>query len=119
MVKSFENLFIWQEARILVNCIYHMMENQKDYGFRDQIQRAAVSIMNNIAEGFDSGSDAKFSNFLDISKGSCSEVRSMLYLCEDLGICDNEQRAELQLKSKQISAGITNLISHLHKDTKE
>lgn len=119
MVKSFENLFIWQEARELVNDIYHMMESHKDYGFRDQIQRAAVSIMNNIAEGFDSGSEARFSNFLDISKGSCSEVRSMLYLCEDLGICDNERRAELQLKSKQISAGITNLISHLQKDKKE
>ncbi len=90
MVKSFENLFIWQEDRELVNDIYHMMEGHKDYGFRDQIQRAAVSIMNNIAEGFDSGSEARFSNFLDISKGSCSEVRSMLYLCEDLGICDNE-----------------------------
>ena len=63
--------------------IYAIMQNCRDYGFRDQIQRASVSIMNNIAEGLESGSDAKFVNFLNIAKGSCSEVRSMLYLCED------------------------------------
>ena len=68
------------------------MSSCRDYGFKDQIQRAAVSIMNNIAEGFESGSDAKFLNFLNISRGSCTEVRSMLYLCEDLSFCTKEER---------------------------
>ena len=83
MDRSFESLRVWQESRKFVNDIYDMVENCRDYGFRDQIQRAAVSIMNNIAEGCESGSDAKYIYFLNISKGSCGEVRSMLYLCED------------------------------------
>lgn len=66
------------------------MKDNCDYGFKDQIQRVAVSIMNNIAEGFESGPDAKFINFLNIAKGSCSEVKSMLYLCEDLDYCSTE-----------------------------
>ena len=69
--RNFESLRIWQEARVFVNDVYGMMENCRDYGFRDQIQRAAVSIMNNIAEGNESGSDAKYVNFLNIAKGSC------------------------------------------------
>ena len=60
MDRSFESLRVWQESRKFVNDIYDMMENCRDYGFRDQIQRAAVSIMNNIAEGCESGSDAKY-----------------------------------------------------------
>ena len=80
MGRSFENLYVWQESRELINIIYKIMSSCRDYGFKDQIQRAAVSIMNNIAEGFESGSDAKFLNFLNISRGSCAEDRSMLYL---------------------------------------
>ena len=63
MAKSFEDLFIWQEARTLTNEVYNIVDKSNDYGFKDQIQRAVVSIMNNIAEGFESGSDAKFINF--------------------------------------------------------
>ena len=109
MDRRFENLFVWQEARVLVNSIYKMVENCRDYGFKDQLQRAAVSIMNNIAEGSDSGSDAKFKTFLNIARGSCSEVRSMLYLCEDLNICNNEQASQLRKQVSQISASINNL----------
>ena len=86
-----------------------MLSTCKDWGFRDQIQRAAVSIMNNIAEGFDSGSDAKFINYLNISKGSCSEVRSMLYLCEDFGYCGAEEREEIQNAVQRITTGIVKL----------
>ena len=64
MDRGFENLRVWQQSRIFVNSIYDIMEEIKDYGFRDQIQRAAVSIMNNIAEGAESGSDAKYVNYL-------------------------------------------------------
>ena len=69
--------------------------------------------MNNIAEGFESGSDSKFINFLNIAKGSCSEVRFMLYLCEDFKYCSMEERTELQKQIKQISTGIVNLIEKI------
>ena len=114
MDRSIENLFIWNESRIFVNAIYKIMATCKDYGFRDQIQRAAVSIMNNIAEGSESGSDAKFINFLNIAKGSCGEVRSMLYLCEDFNFCSPEQRVELQSQLKKISTGIVRLQDSLN-----
>ena len=113
MERCIENLFIWQESRKVVNGIYAIMTENRDFGFKDQIQRAAVSIMNNIAEGFESGSDAKFINFLNIAKGSCSEVRSMLYFCEDFKYCSIEERTELQKQIKQISTGIVNLIEKI------
>ena len=113
MERGIENLFIWQEARTFVNAIYKMMATCKDWGFKDQIQRASVSIMNNIAEGSESGSDAKFINFLNIAKGSCGEVRSMLYLCEDLSFCTSEERVYLQSQLKQISTGIVHMIQKL------
>jgi len=78
-IKSFEDLRIWQEARVLVREVYTDFKDSRDFGFRDQIQRAAVSIMNNTAEGFERRSDADFARFLDIAKGSSGEVRSMYY----------------------------------------
>ena len=113
MERGIENLFIGQESRMFVNAIYKMMSNCKDWGFKEQIQRAAVSIMNNIAEGSESGSDAKFINYLNIAKGSCSEVKSMLYLCEDLSFCTHDERLVLQSKLKQISTGIVRMIKSL------
>ena len=90
-----------------------MMEPIRDFGFRDQIQRATVSIMNNIAEGFESGSDSLFVRYLNISKGSCSEVNSMLYLCEDLKYCTIEKRKELQSKVISIINRTSKLIEYL------
>ena len=116
--RNFESLRIWQEARAFVNDVYAMMQNCKDYGFRDQIQRAAVSIMNNIAEGNESGSDAKYINFLNIAKGSCSEVRSMLYLCEDFGFCTPDKHKELHDKAQSIASGLRNLINYLENNKK-
>ncbi len=89
------------------------MANNRDFGFKDQIQRAAVSIMNNIAEGFEYNSDPVFVRYLNIPKGSCSEVKSMLYLCEDLGYCSQEQRVSLQSKVLDVSSGIYNMIIYL------
>ena len=113
MNRSIENLYVWNESRVIVNEIYNLMKNCKDYSFKDQIQRAVLSIMNNIAEGSESGSDAKYINHLNISRGSCSEVNSMLYLCEDLKICDKEQRISIQNKIKIISSGCIKLIKSL------
>lgn len=111
--RCFENLYIGNESRVLINSIYKIMRNCKDYGFKDQIQRAAVSIMNNIAEGYESGTDAKFINFLNIARGSCGEVRSMLYLCEDLGFCSSADRETLQSQIRKITSGIVNLSNSL------
>lgn len=113
MNRSIENLYIWQLSRNIVNDIYNLMKDCKDYGFKDQIQRAAISIMNNIAEGFDSGSDKKFTSYLNISRGSCSEVNSMLYLCEDFKICNKKERISLQNKIKIISSGCIKMIKSL------
>jgi len=78
-VENFEDLRIWQDARALVKQVYSDMCKIRDYGFRDQIQRAGISVMNNIAEGFERHSDIEFARFLDIAKGSAGEVRSMYY----------------------------------------
>ena len=91
------------------------MDNNKDFGFRDQIQRAAISIMNNISEGYESGSDAKYVNFLNIAKGSCSEVRSMLYVCLDRKYCSQEQFDVLKSQAIHISSQLYKLIEFLNK----
>ncbi len=115
MDRSFEGLRVWKQSRTFVNNIYDIMENVKDYGFRDQIQRAAVSIMNNIAEGAESGTDAKYINFLQISRGSCSEVRSMLYLCLDRKIINQEALEHLKSEATSISNQIFRLIESINK----
>ncbi len=112
-MAHFEDLVVWQDAKTLTIAIYKIMRDIKDYGFRDQIQRASVSIMNNIAEGSDTGSEATNIRFLNIAKGSCSEVRSMLHLCHDLGYCTIEQQEELIGSTRKISASINNLIKYI------
>ena len=117
-MREFEELNIWKEAKELTLEVYKIFKDCKDYGFKDQIQRAAVSIMNNIAEGSESGSDAKFINFLNIAKGSCGEVRSMLYLCSSLGFCAPEVEERLRAKCKRISGGLSRLIDYLSSNPK-
>ena len=112
---NFESLRVWQNARTFVNSIYDIMDNNKDFGFRDQIQRAAISIMNNISEGYESGSDARYVNFLNIAKGSCSEVRSMLYVCLDRKYCSQEQFDVLKSQAIHISSQLYKLIEFLNK----
>ena len=115
MSRSIESLEVWNDARSFVVAIYQMMETCRDYGFKDQIQRASVSIMNNIAEGCESGSDTMFVRYLQIAKGSCSEVKSMLYLCEDLHFCTQQHREALHAQLYRISSGIYKLIQYLSK----
>jgi four helix bundle protein len=88
----------------------------KDYGFRGQIQEAGISIMNNIAEGFERRTDPEFSRFLDIAKGSCGEVRSMYYSAEDLEYVDGKIAVLRRNHAKQISAGIVSLAKYLRKE---
>ena len=114
-MRNFESLRVWQNSRLFVNSIYDLMADNRDWGFRDQIQRAAVSIMNNIAEGYESGSDAKYSNFLNIARGSCSEVRSMLYLSLDRKKKTKEQFDSLLSQAQQISPQLFKLVEYLNK----
>ena len=83
-IEKFEDLRIWNLARALSRNVYSDMKGNKDYGFCNQIQRAAVSVMNNVAEGFCRNSDLVFANLLDVAYGSCGEVKNMYYLAEDL-----------------------------------
>ena len=83
-MKSFEDLRIWQEARVFANQIYDLTENMRDFGFKDQIQRAAVSVMNNIAEGFDYGSDAMFINILILLKQVAAKLK-VCYILQKIG----------------------------------
>lgn len=115
-VKRFEDLWIWQHARELVKEIYKDFgagAGSKDFGFRDQIQKAGVSIMNNIAEGFERSTDAEFARFLDIAKGSCGEVRSLYYTAEDLRYVASTIAEARRSRARQISAGIASLALHL------
>jgi four helix bundle protein len=115
-VRRFEDLWIWQEARQLVRHVYSDIDNQ-DLGFKWQIQRAAVSIMNNIAEGFEKSSDPEFVRYLDIAKGSCGEVRSMYYVAEDLTYVSSSVGNERREAARRVSAGISSLQKHLRQST--
>lgn len=107
-VEQFEDLIAWQKARQLTAEIYRF-SNQgdfaRDFGLRDQIRRAAVSVMSNIAEGFDRGSRSEFHQFLVIAKASCAEVRSQLYVAQDVGYIDQ--------KTFEIVSGSTNELSRI------
>ncbi len=99
-IKRFEDLIAWQKAKELVLLVYREFRSCKDHSFRDQIQRAAVSIMNNIAEGFERQTNKELRNFFYIAKGSAGEVRSMVSLALDLGYI--EQGASDVLVEKTI-----------------
>ncbi len=89
-IERFEDIVVWQKARELTTLVYFAFKANTDYRFKDQIQAAAVSVMNNIAEGFERKGNKDFSRFLYIAKGSCGEVRSMLYLSLELGYLSKE-----------------------------
>jgi len=112
-IEKFEDIIAWQKSRMLAGQIYSYFKNSRDYAFRDQIQRAAVSIMNNIAEGFERRSDKEFKHFLFIAKGSCGEVRSMFYLALDLKYLSKEEIMRLHALSIEISKLISGLIKTL------
>lgn len=112
-IEKFEDIIAWRKARILTMDIYKELGTSKDFGFRDQIQRAAVSIMNNIAEGFERKGDKEFKQFLFIAKGSCGEIRSMLYLALDFNYITNKKYSELNSLSIEISKLLSGLIKTL------
>lgn len=97
-MTRFEDLDCWKASRKLAQAIFQVCENgalAKDWDTRSQLKRAAVSIMNNIAEGHGRFSDADTVRFLDMAKASGNEVKSMLYLLEDVGYCTLENLSDL------------------------
>jgi four helix bundle protein len=112
-IEKFEDIIAWQKAKKLTLDIYQILENQKDYNFKSQIQRAAISIMNNIAEGFERKTNKEFVQFLYIAKGSSGEVRSMLYLAFDLKYITKEQFKSMYDEIIIISKMLSNFIKTL------
>lgn len=113
-IEKFEDIIAWRKSKELVLKIYASFNPIKDYSFRDQIQRAAVSIMNNIAEGFERMGDKEFRKFLFIAKGSCGEVRSMLYLALDLQYINKRDFDEIYNQSLEVSKIISGFIKKLN-----
>jgi four helix bundle protein len=113
--KSLHDIKVWCKAKSLVLKIYTVLKSNKDYGFRDQIQRAAVSIMNNIAEGSFRDSNIEFCRYLEIANSSNMEVKSMLYLALELKYIDQTTHEELQDKSEEVLKMIISLQRTLQK----
>jgi four helix bundle protein len=112
-IQKFEDLIAWQKAQDLAVTIYQNFSQNKDFSFKDQICRAAVSISNNIAEGFDRNSKKEFVRFLYIAKASCSEVKSMLYLAKRLNYSNQGILESLIQNSDEISRILRGLINSL------
>jgi four helix bundle protein len=115
-IKNFEELEIWKDARALTKAVYQLTSDSrfsKDFGLRDQIRRASVSIMSNIAEGFERGGNQEFIQFLYVAKGSCGEVRSQLYAAMDQNYLDQKVVGDLLTSLKRLSIMIKHLIDHL------
>jgi four helix bundle protein len=97
-LKRFEDLSVWQKSREVTREIYNLTayaDFSRDYGLRDQIRRASISIMANIAEGFGRHSDREFANFLNIAHGSVAEVQSHLYVALDLGYLAHDEFSKM------------------------
>ena len=116
MAKSFEEMPVWQKARELVNFIYRltMLDSfRKDFGLVDQIRRAAVSVMSNVAEGFERGSNTEFIQFLYIAKDSAGETRTQLYVALDQNYITAEEFKRGCSLCRDVSGQISGLIDYL------
>lgn len=112
----FEELNIWKSSRILVKDIYNLTQKgkfSKDFNLSNQFQRAVISINANIAEGFERNTRKEFIQFLFISKGSCGEIRSLLYLALDLGYISDQEFFNLNKSVVTLSKSIASFIRYL------
>lgn len=112
-IDKFEELIVWQKAGKLSLDIYKTFQKCKDFSFRDQIRRASISVMNNIAEGFERQSNKEFKRFLIIAKGSCGEVRSMTYIALKLTYISEQEFKGFYKSACEISKMISGLIKKL------
>lgn len=114
--RNFEDLAVYQKARGLANEVYRLTRDggfSRDRGLVDQIRRAAVSVVSNIAEGYERGSNAELVQFLYIAKGSCGEVRAQLMIACDQGYIDEPTHVRLNDESRRVSAMLANLITYV------
>jgi four helix bundle protein len=105
-VEKFEDLVVWQKARTWCSEIYRLTREgafARDFGLRDQIRRAAVSVMSNIAEGFERGKRPEFHQFVCVAKGSCAEVRSQLVIALDCGYLNQDDYDRLMALGQEIA----------------
>ena len=117
-IKRFEDLHCWKSARELVNMIYGATNESpfnRDFGLRDQIRRAAVSVMSNIAEGFNAGSDAEFMRFLSFSRRSVSETQSQTYVAFDQKYITQDIFDQIYAKANETERQVNTLISYLNR----
>ena len=115
-IEKFEDLLSWQKARQLTRLVYQATSNgmfARDFGLRDQIRRAAVAILSNVAEGFERDGDKEFSQFLSQAKGSCAEVRAQLYIALDQDYISEEEFERLKSVTVEISRLISGMMSYL------
>ena len=115
-IERFEDIAAWQKARTLTQEIYRVTklgEFVRDFGLRDQIRRAAVSIMSNIAEGFERGGDKEFCQFMAIAKGSVDEVQAQLYVALDAGYIDKKMFAQLYALAEETGRLIGGFMKYL------
>jgi four helix bundle protein len=112
-IERFEDIIAWQKAKELSLEIYRNFKSCSDFNFKNQILRAVLSIMNNIAEGFERNTDKDFRNFLYIAKGSCAEVRSMLYIALELNYITEEEFKKYHLIALEISKLLSGFIKTL------
>ena len=110
---TFEDLEVWNTACEISIEVYRLLRTCKDYGLRDQMTRAAVSIASNIAEGAERGSVAEFVRFLHIAKGSVAELRTQLYIASQIDIIPTDDASRLSAELKVISKKLHSLINHL------
>ncbi|MFA7166279.1 MAG: four helix bundle protein [Desulfoplanes sp.] len=109
-IRRFEDLEVWKEGMRLASNVYRVLKECRDFGLRDQMQRAAVSVPSNIAEGYERNTNKDFVHFLYIAKGSCSELRTQVYLAVDVGIVEKGVGDELLESTRKISGMLCNFI---------
>ncbi len=112
-ISKFEDIIAWQKAHAFTLRVYAVFSTTKDYAFKDQVQRSAMSICNNIAEGYERMGDKEFKKFLYIAKGSCAETRSMLYMALELRYITKTEFDELYYFSVEISKLLSGFIKAL------
>jgi len=115
-IEKFEDIQAWQLARETTRLIYVASREgnfSRDFGLCNQIRRASVSVLSNIAEGFERGGNKEFLQFLAVAKGSCGEVRAQLYVALDQNYIDEKQFAEIAEKLKEISRLISGFMKYL------
>jgi len=121
-IERFEDIEAWRNARELVKQVYQVTRKAgfaRDFGLRDQIQRAAVSVMSNIAEGFERGSNKEFVQFLFIARGSAGEVRSLACAARDLGYLDDSDFRALSDAATTVSKQVASFIHYLRKTDRD